>query len=304
MKPSLALNKVDLALLGVAVLWGFNMPAMKYGMGHMPPLAFNWLRFLLSVPAAWLMLLGSGAQAKPITREDWKELVKVGFAFFAFIWFFTLGLSRTTAGNTAILMGLLPLGVALWSRILGTESISKRLAAGIFISLAGALIIVFGSGKEVSLRGQHITGNLLILLGVLANGYFMAGCKPLTAKHAPQRVATFCFTIAFAFLTLVSLPSLGQVHWHALRGIDYFCIFYCGPMALTLTNFLWIWGVSKIGSTRTSVYNNLPPIFAILGGVAFLGEHFGMAMLVGSLIIFSGVYICRTAKAALERSAA
>ena len=84
------------------------------------------------------------------------------------------------------------------------------------------------------------------------------------------------------------------MNWPALTGTDYFCIVYCGPLALTVTNFLWIWGVSEIGSTRTSVYNNLPPIFAIAGGVLFLGESFGLVMLAGALVIFYGIYVCRT----------
>ena len=78
--------------------------------------------------------------------------------------------------------------------------------------------------------------------------------------------------------------------------IDYLALFYCGPVALIVTNFLWIWGVSKIGSTRTSVFNNLTPIAAIVGGVFFLGERFGPMVLLGAVVVFSGLYVCRTGK--------
>ena len=47
MKQRFSFGNVEMGLLLVSVLWGLNMPAMKYGMGHMPPLAFNWLRFAL-----------------------------------------------------------------------------------------------------------------------------------------------------------------------------------------------------------------------------------------------------------------
>ncbi len=300
MKRTFSLGKVDLALLLVAVLWGFNMPVMKYGMGHMPPLAFNWLRFTLSVPAAWMLVLTGRKNTRSIPKSDWKPLFGIGFAFFAFIWLFTTGLSKTTAGNTAILMGLLPLGVVFWNRILRGETLSSRMYVGILLSLVGALIVVFWSGREVSLKSQHILGDLILLLGVLANGYFMAGSKALTEKSPPTLVATYCFTIAFALLSVVSIPSLLQVNWHTLTRVDYLAIFYCGPVALTITNFLWIWGVSKIGSTRTSVFNNLQLVFAITGGVAFLGEGLDMKMLLGALVIFTGVYLCRTGKLSTE----
>ncbi|HWQ10877.1 MAG TPA: DMT family transporter [Holophaga sp.] len=302
MPRSSPLGRVDLALLLVAVLWGFNMPVMKLGMAHMPPLAFNWLRFAMGVPCAWGLLLGTGGRTGSIAPGDWRALVKVALGFFCFIACFTLGLSRTTAGNTAILMGMLPLGVALWNRILGVESLSRRMVLGILLSLLGALVVVLGTGKEVSFKTQHITGDLIVMAGVLANGYFLAGSKPLTARYPAGQVATWCFTISFMLLTPFSAPSLLRVPWHALGRADWLAAFYCGPLALTITNFLWIWGVSRIGSTRTSVYNNLPPIFAIAGGVAFLGESFGPVMLAGTVVILAGVYLCRTGAPGARRA--
>ena len=294
MARSLPLGRVDLALLLVAALWGFNMPVMKLGMQHMPPLAFNWLRFALSVPCAWALLGVLPGGLGPVPRPDRPALLKVGAAFFAFIACFTLGLSRTTAGNTSILMGMLPLGVVFWNRLLGEERLSRRMVAGILVSLAGACLVVAGTGREISLRASHLTGDLVVMAGVLANGYFLAGSRPLTARLPAARVATWCFTLAFLLLTPFSIPSLLQVSWSSLGWSSWLAAFYCGPLALTVTNFLWIWGVSRIGSTRTSVYNNLPPIFAITGGVAFLGEPFGPAMAVGAFIVIAGVYLCRT----------
>jgi len=304
MKRTFPLGRVDLALLLVAVLWGFNMPVMKFGMGRMPPLAFNWLRFALSVPMAWALVgAGRGRHAR-IARADRSRLFLVGLAFFGFIACFTLGLSRTTSGNTAILMGMLPLGVVFWNRLLRVEGISGRMYGGILLSLAGALLVVLCSGKQISVNSRHLAGDLVVLLGVLANGYFLAGSKPLTGKYPPTLVATWCFSIAFVLLTAISIPSLLQVHWHALGAGDWLAIVYCGPAALTVTNFLWVWGVSQIGSTRTSVYNNLPPVFAIAGGVAFLGESFGPRMLLGALVIFIGLYICRSGREPAQSSGA
>ena len=268
----------------------------------MPPLAFNWLRFALSIPAAWLLIFVGNGETKSIKANNLKPLFGMAFAFFSFAWLFTIGLSKTTSGNTAIFMGLLPLGVVFWNRILRVEVVSGRMYAGIFLSLAGALIVAFYSGKKVSLDSQHIFGDLLVLLAVIANGYFLAKSKRMTENIPPPLLVTYCFTIAFVLLSVVSIPSLFEVDWYSLTMLDYLAIFYCGPVALIITNFLWIWGVSKIGSTRTSVFNNLSPIFAIAGGVAFLGESFGPIMLLGAVVVFTGLYICRTGKPVAQAS--
>ena len=296
MKQRFSFGNVEMGLLLVSVLWGLNMPAMKYGMGHMPPLAFNWLRFALSIPAAWLLLFLGNCEIRPIKAADLKPLLWMGFAFFVFIWSFTIGLSKTTSGNTAILMGMLPLGVVFWNRIFRVEALSRRMYGGILLSLAGAVIVVLNSGKEISLDSQHILGDLTVFLCMIANAYFLAKSKSLTEKYSPKLVVTYCFTIAFVMLSVISIPSLFDVDWRSLVMIDYLALFYCGPVALIITNFLWIWGVSKIGSTRTSVFNNLSPIVAIAAGVFFLEECFGPMMLLGAVVVFGGLYVCRTGK--------
>ncbi len=296
MKQQLSFGRVDLALLLVAVLWGLNMPFMKYGMGHMPPLAFNLLRFVLSIPTAWLLVWLGNREIRSIEAADIKSFFGIGFAFFAFIWFFTIGLSKTTAGNTAILLCLLPLGVVFWNRIFRVEVLSKRMYGGILLSLAGATIVIFNSGKEISLGSQNVLGDFIVLLCVVANSYFLARSKPLIEKYRPALVVTYCFTIAFGLLLVVSIPSLLEVDWSSLTMLDYLAIFYCGPIALVVTNFLWIWGASQIGSTRTAIFNNLSPVVAISGGVLFLGESFGSMILAGAIFIFIGLYLCRTGK--------
>ena len=296
MKSNSSFGKVDLALLLVTFLWGLNMPAMKYGMGHIPPLAFNWLRFLLSIPTAWLLLCLGNCEAKSIKACDIKPLFWIGFAFFAFIWFFAIGLSKTTSGNTAILMGMLPLGVVFWNQIFRVETLSRRMYAGILLALSGGLIVIVYSGKEISLGSQHVVGDLTVLLGMIANGYFLAKSKPLTEKYSSRLVVTYCFTIAFVLLSVVSIPSLYEFNWNSLTMTDYLALIYSGPIALVVTNFLWIWCVSEIGCARTSVFNNISPIVAIAGGVVFLGESFGLKMLLGAIVVFSGIYVCRTGK--------
>ena len=45
----------SLAPLGVAVIWGVNIPIMKGAIGHLHPFAFNTIRLTLSVLVLGLM---------------------------------------------------------------------------------------------------------------------------------------------------------------------------------------------------------------------------------------------------------
>jgi drug/metabolite transporter (DMT)-like permease len=59
--------------------------------------------------------------------------------------------------------------VAVINRVCGIEGISPHMAAGIALSLAGVALMVAGSGKDISLAGNHLNAWLSTLYsGVFA----------------------------------------------------------------------------------------------------------------------------------------
>lgn len=280
---------VELMLLTVAFIWGLHPALMKFGLPWIPPVPFNALRLVLAMAVAWLAVFASGTY-RPVAREDVKPLVAISLAgFFVFQLFFAEGVARTTAGNASLVICLLPVSVAVINRLCRIEAISREVAVGIAASLAGVALIVVGSGKEISLSSQHWHGALLLLAAQAGYGYYTVFSRPLLAKYSPYQVTACVVSISAALFSVIAIPDLLAIPWGAVPAAAWLSVAYSGVFAMCLGNFLWAWGVGKIGSARTSLYHNFSPVFAVASGYVLLGEEFGLLQLIGAAVMFWGL---------------
>ncbi len=75
------------------------------------------------------------------------------------------------------------------------------------------------------------------------------------------------------------------------RPLDWFCIIYLGVLA---TGFAYLWyyeAISTIGASRSGIFINTVPVFAVLMGFFFLGEPIHLSLAVGGLMVITGVYL-------------
>lgn len=293
---------IEGVLLFVAFLWGINPPVMKLGLAFVPPLAYNALRMLLALAFCCVVLQISGVY-RPVEREDWKKFGLVSIAgFFVFQLFFTVGVEHTTSGNASLLLGLLPVSVAVINIVWKIEDISLTVLAGIGVTLAGVCLIVAGSGKAISLDNEHLIGALMLLMAQTGYGYYTVFSKELTLRYSSYQIIAYVMAITTGLFVLVAIPQLFSLEWERIPAAAWLSICYSGIFGLCVGNFLWVWGIGKLGSTKASLYNNLSPVFAILTGYLFLGEVFGGLQMAGAAVIFIGLYITRTKKTIFSKS--
>ena len=296
MKPVL---HAEIALFTVALIWGLNVPIMKVGLAWLPPLLYNTVRMFFTCLFALAMLRLAG-RYQPFDKKDWLPLLKISICgFFVFQIFFTYGINRTTAGNAALLLGMLPVWVAILNRVCGMEELSRRVVVGIVLSFAGIMLIVLGSGRELSLAGDHLTGALLLMAAQIGYAYFTVFSKGFSGRYSHYQVTAFVVSVNTLLFLLIGLPDIVAADWGDVPAAGWFSILYSACFAMGIGNILWIWGVSQVGSSKASLYNNIAPAFAILGGYVILGETFGLLQAAGAGVTFTGLYLTRTGKPAL-----
>lgn len=292
---------VEALLFFVAFIWGIHPAIVKVGLASLPFVAYNALRLLLAAPVAWLVVFASG-RYRPLAREDVKPMLLVSLAgFFVFQLFFVSGVERTTAGNASLIGCLLPVAVAVINRVWRIEPLSRATAAGIAASLAGVALIVLGSGKEVSLAGRNMLGALLMLGAQCGYGYYTVFSRQLLVRYSAYQVTAWVATVSAVLFAVIALPDFLTIEWGSVPPAAWLSVAYSGVMGICVGNFLWVWGVGKIGSARTSLFGNISPVFAVVAGYLLLGEEFGLLQLAGAIVIFWGVYRARSASKAAER---
>src|SRR6185436_11310262 len=73
---SAGFSGTDVMLLAMAVIWGLNFSAIKYGLAHFPPLAFNSLRVVLATVALAAIAFAPGSRLP--APADARRLMTLG----------------------------------------------------------------------------------------------------------------------------------------------------------------------------------------------------------------------------------
>ena len=64
---------------------------------------------------------------------------------------------------------------------------------------------------------------------------------------------------------------------------------YLAVFCSALSNFLYVYALSRLGPIAVSPFINLIPVVGVLGGVALLGESIGWMQIFGGSVILAGV---------------
>jgi drug/metabolite transporter (DMT)-like permease len=66
---------------------------------------------------------------------------------------------------------------------------------------------------------------------------------------------------------------------------------YLAVFCSALSNFLYVYALSRLGPIAVSPYVNLIPVVGVLGGVALLGEAMAWSQILGGAVILAGVLL-------------
>ena len=282
----------DLLLLLMAAIWGINFSVVKVGMRYLEPLAFNSVRVAL---AAMMLLVIVRAQglALPSRRQT---LTLLGLGVLGnglYQVFFVEGISRTRAGNASLVMAAGPALIAFMGRFYGVEKVHLRGYLGIALSVAGIGIVMSGTAAA-KIGDASVLGDGLILLAAATWALYSVLLKPITHQVDGVQVSALTMLGGAVPLLAVSAPAISRTTWTALPAEAWLAIAYSGIFALVIAYLIWYRGMKLIGPTRTAMYSNLQPVFAVLVAWAVLGEVPTLAQGAGAAAVMAGLLLTRT----------
>lgn len=282
----------DIALFGVALMWGVNIPIMKHGVGLMDRLGFNALRLTLSATVLGLMVLRESYQ--PLPGTPWKRILLVAvFSGFIYQVTFAIGIPKTLAGNTALILSVTPMWTALLAWLWGIEKLQKLAWIGLAMTCLGAVLVAFGPAK-MDLGAEYLHGNLLILLASFMWALASVLSKPLFEYITPTRLAFLSAVVTlplhYAIAGRETMKSIGVV----LADTEALgCVVYSGLFSTGFAYALWNYGVRKVGPSHASIYQNFVPVIALSSGWFMLGEVVTGAQIPGGVLILAGLVLMR-----------
>ncbi|MBA4391027.1 MAG: hypothetical protein C0399_08820 [Syntrophus sp. (in: bacteria)] len=281
----------DASLLCVAIIWGANFIAMKLLLIELAPINIILLRFISG--SVLLSLLLFFLEDVRVPLKDFYKLCLIGaVGIVLYQLFFIYALKYTSVTNVAIIVNTAPLYGGLLSSFFGYEEFNKKRFFAIVLGFIGVYILI-SKGQFLSLSEADIRGGILALFGSLFWALYTILAKPMLDKHSPLKVTTYsmlagsillCGFIPF-FLDLKEVAALSSQGWLILGFSIVFSI--------VVAFFLWYRGVSKIGATRTIIYQYSVPVFGACFAFLVLHERLYWSQLIGAIIIFWSITLSK-----------
>lgn len=281
---------IDLALLGVALVWGGNTVIVKYVLRTMTPLSFNGVRFILSaVGVMALLMLTERDWWLPL--KDWGRVAWLGFlGYTLYQYAFIEGIARTTASNAGLILALVPLLVALWYALTGAERLTARLWLGVVASLVGAGVVILSRGGHLS---QPTAGDSLVGLSCVAWAAYTIYARRLSAAYSPLKLTAWAIAFGSLLLVLLCIPDLRHQDWRAVTPGAWAGEIYSFSLSIVAAFVVYSWAVQRLGGARTALYISLNPVFAAVLAWVWLAEVWSPLQWVGALMAIGGVVIAR-----------
>jgi drug/metabolite transporter (DMT)-like permease len=277
--------RVHLALLAVQLAFSGLQVVGKHALAFLPPLAIACLRVLFATPVLFLLARREPAPA----RRLWPRLALLGLlGVFANQVLFIVGLQHTSATNAAILMPSIPVFTVAVGALLGVERIGPRRVLGVVLASAGALVLL--DPRRLTMGGDALLGNALILANCLSYASFMVLQRPLLERLSGRSLLAWSFLFGGAGVLLVGAPALAAVAPATVPvgvwwGLAFILLF---PTLLGYT--LNTWAIQRSSATLAAAYSTLQP--PLTGALAFvtLGETWAWREVLGFLLIAAGLW--------------
>src|SRR4051794_25707363 len=280
---------VDAALALVVVLWALTFFIFKIAWRRVDPVAFTAVRFALMVGIAVGALAFARSRVK-LRRADLPALVASGLTgYFAYQMLFILGLDRTTAVASAILVSTHPLFSVLFAWLLGRGRPSRRQMLGMGVAFLGVAVFL----RAWDALGSASWGDLLSLGAAASFGAYGVINQPLSNRYPSRELMAYTLAIGGGLIALVGLPAAVHQDWGAAKPVDWFILVFSAIGPVYVAYALWNWAIHKRGIASTTVYGFAVPVVAAVLAVAFLGETLEPVQVAGGVLTLGGLVLTR-----------
>lgn len=283
---NLVIGAIFLSL--AASIWGAMYVVVKVVVEVVPPLELVWMRYLIAVIALGIIGIMM-KQSWKIVKKDWLIIFLVGLIGNTIsIVTQEMGTMLSTAQMGAIITATTPAFMVVFARLILKESITLKKCLSIALATMGVGIIV-GNG-QIDVTQQ--LGGLYLLLAALTWALMSVLIKKVPVHYSQIVVTTYTSLIAVMLLTPFVLPRLQDLDLASvLQPTISGGLLYLGIVSTAGGFLLWNKGLQLMNASSGGLFFFFQPIVGTFLGWLLLGETIGLSFWIGSLLIFSGVFI-------------
>lgn len=234
------------------------------------------------------VLLGSIVQIKRISsipRRRIIQLMLIGGVGQALITYLSLhALEYIPVGPLAFLFYTYPAWVALLATVRRTEKLTPVRVLALMLALTGVTIMVGAPTEKLDPIGVM----LALASALLYSAYLPA--LAYVQEDIPALLSSFLLIVGAAISFVIAALFAGELFFP--RGAAVWSNIFVLSLVSTVIAFSsLIKGLSVLGPVRTAIIATVEPFFTAMLGALVLANQFGVATLIGGILIAAAVLV-------------
>jgi drug/metabolite transporter (DMT)-like permease len=283
------------ALTVLALIWSYSWVVVKVGLRYSPPLTFAALRNMLGALILFVLMIATRRSLRPK----------------AFRWILVIGLLQTTgffglsalaletggAGRVTVLTYTMPFWLLFLAWVFLGEKLRGLQWLAVAMAFAGLLLIV----APWELRG---VGSSLLALGtaVCWAGSAVA-VKMLQARQRIDLLSLASWQMLLGALPLAVIALLTSTEAPQWSAPLIWSLVYTTVLATAPAQLLWLYILRSMSAGYAGLSMLAVPVLTVAFAWLQLGERPSSAVVMGMLLIVSGLGIITAREVRMSRSA-
>jgi drug/metabolite transporter (DMT)-like permease len=285
--------QADLAIIGVAAIWGMSFIFTRWGLNDCSPALFLLTRFALALVVSLVLF---GHHLKGLSRKTARQGITLGLFMGGGYLLQNYSVNFTDVSRAAFIAALTLPAIPVMSFILFREKIKINNLAGIILALIGLYFLL-----DPNLTGLKIGDGIAFLsvpLWALYLIYINIYTEGSEEPHLTTRLLILQFIGAIPLVLLFSLifesGLLPPLHPDLVKGLTlskhfWVGLIYCAILASICIVFIQTACQKYTSPVQAMLCFQFEPITATIGAYFLLNEAIGLKAVIGAAIIILGV---------------
>ena len=268
-------------------IWGFSLLLTRVGQRYASPMVLLSIRFLLAFALLNIPLLGR--EKLRLRGKNLRPLAVLGVLEPLCFVFESYAIYFTNATVTGVVSALSPIVAMALAALLLRERPTRHQALFSLLPVAGVIVLT-AAGQQVG--AVSWMGIPFLIAYSVGSGYYKVANRSAADFSPYERTYVLLLSCAVFFTAAALIENRGDLSAYAqplcqpqFIAVVVLLSVFCSIAANMLVNY----GAGRISVTKMSAIGNINTVISAFAGVVFLREPFTWVMLLGAVLVLTGV---------------
>lgn len=267
-------TEANLSMIVSKTFSGLNANALRYLLPlWIAPLTGVMFRCVFGALMFWIISL-FWKQDKTTLREKVTLFLLGAIGLFGFMFFYLIGVSKTTPVSSSLFSSLQPIWVFILSVLFLKERITAMKIIGIAIGLGGALLCIL-TQKSDDLASDAFTGNMLCMLSSIAYAAYLIISNVVLGRVSSLNMLRYSFLgAAFSSLVVMAFTGFDAHLFSHFEWTPFLVLMFVLIFPTTISYLLIPIGLKYLSTTLVALYGYLILIVATIVSLSIGQDRF------------------------------